>query len=77
MERLIYIVSVSNPTGTIALLVRLRLLDANGEDVLPILWEDNYFSLVPNESIEVSATYNSNTPKVSVVLEVYNNISGK
>ncbi len=69
--------NVSNPTGSVALLVRLRLLDVNGDDVLPILWEDNYFSLVPNEEIQVSATYNSDTPKVSLVVEVYNNISGK
>jgi exo-1,4-beta-D-glucosaminidase len=70
---------VSNPsTDTIALLVRLRLLDESGKDILPILWDDNYFSLVPGEAVQVAALYqNYNVTEPTVVVEVYNNISGK
>jgi hypothetical protein len=28
-----------------------------GTDITPILWDDNYFSLLPGEQREVSATY--------------------
>ena len=30
------------------------------ESVLPILWQDNYFSLLPGESRQVTATYKTN-----------------
>jgi exo-1,4-beta-D-glucosaminidase len=30
---------------------------ADGEDVAPVFWEDNYFSLLPGEKREVAATY--------------------
>jgi exo-1,4-beta-D-glucosaminidase len=30
---------------------------AKGEEILPVLWEDNYISLLPGEKLEVSATY--------------------
>jgi len=30
----------------------------NGEEILPVLWEDNYFPLVPGEKREITATYN-------------------
>jgi exo-1,4-beta-D-glucosaminidase len=28
-----------------------------GEEVLPVIWEDNYISLMPGEKREVTATY--------------------
>lgn len=28
--------------------------------ILPIYWDDNYFTLFPNESITVNAVYSSN-----------------
>jgi hypothetical protein len=30
-----------------------------GEDVVPIFWSDNYFSLLPGEERQVTATYDS------------------
>ena len=39
-------------------MVHLRAARAkDGTDITPILWEDNYFSLLPGEQREVSATY--------------------
>jgi len=29
----------------------------DGEEILPVLWDDNYFSLLPGESREVTATF--------------------
>jgi len=51
-------VTIRNPSKSLAFFVRLKLSKgANGEEVLPILWQDNYFSLLPGESREITATY--------------------
>ena len=51
-------VSVENPTKSLAFFVRLKLSrGANGEEVLPVVWEDNYVSLLPGEKRDLRATY--------------------
>jgi hypothetical protein len=41
-------------------MVHLRLTAGKGgEDLTPIFWSDNYFSLLPGEQREVSAKYDS------------------
>ena len=51
-------VTVSNPGSAIAFMVRLRVTRGKGgEDVTPIFWEDNYFSLLPGESRTVTAKF--------------------
>ena len=35
----------------------LNPMAAGGEDVLPVLWDDNYFTLLPGEVREISASY--------------------
>ncbi len=51
-------VTVRNAGASLAFMVRLRLTKgAKGDDVLPILWDDNYFTLLPGEEREVSAHY--------------------
>jgi exo-1,4-beta-D-glucosaminidase len=51
-------VMVSNPSKTLAFAVRLKVKkDSDGEEVLPVLWEDNYFALLPGQSRQVTATY--------------------
>jgi hypothetical protein len=44
------VATISNPSSTIALMIRLRLVDGSGKRVLPVFYEDNYFSLVPGET---------------------------
>ena len=47
-----------NSGDGLAFLVRLRLLKgASGEEVLPIRWEDNYFSLLPGEERQLEASF--------------------
>ena len=42
-----------------------------GEDATPIFWSDNYFSLLPGEQREVTATYDpANLDDKAAVLEV-------
>ncbi len=51
-------VKVENPSGHLAFFVHLKIAKGQGgEEVLPIFWEDNYFSLAPGESREIRATY--------------------
>ena len=60
-------VTIMNSTKSIAFFIRLKLEDGLPErdeeqkfhekEVLPVLWQDNYFSLLPGEKREVTATY--------------------
>jgi exo-1,4-beta-D-glucosaminidase len=51
-------VTVENPGKAIAFFVRLKLDRGHGgEEILPVLWQDNYISLLPGEKREISATY--------------------
>jgi exo-1,4-beta-D-glucosaminidase len=44
---------VKNTTPVPAVFVQLNLVDKNGDDVAPLVWSDNYFTLLPYEEIEV------------------------
>lgn len=65
-------VSLENPGPHLAFFVRLRITRGRGgEEVLPILWQDNYVSLLPGEKRELTATYQiedlqGSTPVVAV-----------
>jgi exo-1,4-beta-D-glucosaminidase len=51
-------VTIENPSNNLAFFVRLKLdKGVKGEEILPVVWEDNYISLLPGEKREVSATY--------------------
>jgi hypothetical protein len=51
-------VRVSNTGRSIAFFIHLQVKQGPGEqDVRPVIWQDNYFSLLPRESREVTATY--------------------
>ncbi len=50
--------TVENPSKSLAFMVHLEINKGHeGEEVLPVLWNDNYFSLLPGERREVTATY--------------------
>jgi exo-1,4-beta-D-glucosaminidase len=49
-------VSVENPSKSLAFQIALRAYaKADGSDITPVLWDDNYFSLLPGESRSVTA----------------------
>jgi exo-1,4-beta-D-glucosaminidase len=51
-------VIVQNPSNSLAFMVHMRLVNKNtGEDIVPIFWDDNYFSLLPGEKREVIAHF--------------------
>jgi exo-1,4-beta-D-glucosaminidase len=65
-------VTLENTNKGLAFFVRLKInKGGNGEEVLPILWQDNYISLLPGERRELTATYRATqvgttTPGVEV-----------
>jgi exo-1,4-beta-D-glucosaminidase len=51
-------VTISNPTRSLAFFVQLQIKrEGNGQPVLPVVWQDNYVSLLPGETRTISATY--------------------
>jgi exo-1,4-beta-D-glucosaminidase len=51
-------VALHNPSQALAFFVHLAVRKgAGGEEVLPVLWDDNYLTLLPGESLELAATY--------------------
>jgi len=51
-------VKLTNPGGSLAFQVCLRVFNKkDGHDILPVLWDDNYFALMPGESRTITAAY--------------------
>jgi exo-1,4-beta-D-glucosaminidase len=50
-------VRLVNPSDALAFFVELRVVDADGSSILPVLWDDNYVSLLPGESRELMARF--------------------
>jgi exo-1,4-beta-D-glucosaminidase len=49
---------VKNTSNSVALMVHPRLTKGpDGDDLVPIFWDDNYFSLLPGEEKTVSASF--------------------
>jgi exo-1,4-beta-D-glucosaminidase len=55
-------VTVENPSKTLAFFVRMKLdKGKGGEEILPVVWQDNYISLLPGEKREITATYRASS----------------
>jgi exo-1,4-beta-D-glucosaminidase len=51
---------VKNTGSSVAFLVHARLAKAkDGDDIVPVFWDDNYFSLLPGEEKTVAGSYSS------------------
>jgi exo-1,4-beta-D-glucosaminidase len=50
-------VTLRNTSQSIAFFTRLQVTGKGGEEAVPVLWEDNYVSLLPGETRTVTATY--------------------
>jgi exo-1,4-beta-D-glucosaminidase len=66
-------VTIHNPTSTLAFAVRLKVdrspsrrvsrESMEDSEILPVLWQDNYFSLLPGETRQITATYSNDEKK--------------
>jgi exo-1,4-beta-D-glucosaminidase len=51
-------VMLENPTKNLAFFVRLKVdKGKGGDEILPVLWQDNYISLLPGEKRDITASY--------------------
>ncbi|KAF2106594.1 glycoside hydrolase superfamily [Lophiotrema nucula] len=55
-------VVLENRSKIPAVFVRLNLIDAEGKDIVPVFWEDNYITLWPGEKLDLAVSYESNSP---------------
>ena len=59
-------VMLENPGKSVAFFVRLKLDQGKGGDeILPVIWQDNYVSLLPGEKREITATYRAASLKAA------------
>jgi len=69
-------VTVTNPSNAVAFMVHLRVTRGpGGEDLTPIFWDDNYFTLLPGEKRTVSAKFersDEDAAKPVLVLDGWN-----
>jgi exo-1,4-beta-D-glucosaminidase len=69
-------VTIENPSKNLAFFVRLKVdKGPKGEEILPVIWEDNYISLLPGEKREITATYRASelgTAKPAVEISGWN-----
>jgi exo-1,4-beta-D-glucosaminidase len=50
-------VTLRNPGSSIAFFIRLQVTGKNGEEALPVTWDDNYITLLPGEKRVLTASY--------------------
>jgi exo-1,4-beta-D-glucosaminidase len=50
-------VTLSNPSRSVAFFLRLQVTGRGGQEALPVLWQDNYVSLLPGETRVIAASY--------------------
>ena len=68
-----YYVSLTNPTGTLAFMVRVILADPKTEKpVRPTFYSDNYFSLLPNETKEMEIESYEDISSTSIIIQGWN-----
>jgi exo-1,4-beta-D-glucosaminidase len=67
-------IKVKNPSKSLGFQVHLRVTSGGDEDVLPILFDDNYFPLFPQEERTITARYDAKqiSGPPTVVVEGWN-----
>jgi len=70
-EGRVAVVRVHNTGKALAFQVRLKLMRGAAE-VLPVLWEDNYFALLPGETREVRVSYEGGDAPAAVEAQAWN-----
>jgi exo-1,4-beta-D-glucosaminidase len=51
--------TITNAGKGVAFMVHLRVVDAKGEDVVPVFWNDNYVTLLPGEHRTLTAKFSA------------------
>jgi exo-1,4-beta-D-glucosaminidase len=51
------VVSLENTGKSVAFQVRLKVVNAKGEEILPVYWDDNYVAVFPGEKREIGVAF--------------------
>lgn len=73
------VVSLENTGKSVAFQVRLKAVDAKGEEILPVFWDDNYVTVFPGEKRDVKVAFpvGEATGKPAVEFEGWNVANGR
>lgn len=55
----VVVVTVKNPNNSVAFMTHMRLVNKDGSDLVPVFWNDNYFTLLPHEEKQVWVEYDT------------------
>lgn len=61
-------VRLQNESKALAFQMSLAIRDSQGEDITPVMWSDNYVSLMPGESRTLTTTLPPHTPQNAVII---------
>jgi exo-1,4-beta-D-glucosaminidase len=72
-------IKLSNPSAEVAFFTHIRLLDHDGSDILPAMWEDNFVVLLlSGEARELRVTWRTTDgPVANVEATPYNEVAGE
>jgi len=65
-------VKCENSGKYIAFGVEMILNDANGNQILPVFWDDNYFSLLPGEQRTITVSYSTDVNSEQIQVKGWN-----
>jgi exo-1,4-beta-D-glucosaminidase len=65
-------VHLRNRSRALAFGLRLKLDGAGGEEILPVLWEDNYLALLPGEARTLTAKWRGSEAHPTVEAQAWN-----
>lgn len=57
---------VKNHSDVPAFFIRLNLVDSDGDDIVPVVWSDNFVTLWPGEQIQLEASHYGQAGNVAV-----------
>lgn len=64
--------TLANSADVPAFFIRLKLVDEDGDEILPAYWSENYVTLFPHETLELDATWNGTATARTVVVSGVN-----
>lgn len=71
-QKIVHVV-LNNPSKNLAFMVHLRLTDGpSGADIVPVFWDDNYFSLLPGEHRDIALRYGEVSPSAVIAIDGFN-----
>src|SRR5262249_60650863 len=58
-------VTLENTGKALAFQVRLKAVDASGNEILPVYWQENYIELMPGEQRTIAVAWPAGAPEMA------------